>query len=45
MIYENDIVDELVRIRSQHPKYIQCSFESIVGNGPNSSIIHYNSKK
>lgn len=40
-VTEADIGDKLIEFRSQQPGFIEPSFATIAGAGPNGAIIHY----
>lgn len=38
---EAELADKIIEFRSQQPGFIQPSFPTIAGSGPNGAIIHY----
>ncbi len=44
-ITEIEAIQKLLSFRKENPNFIEQSFATIMGSGPNSSIIHYNSSE
>ena len=40
-VSEMEIADKLLAFRAQHPDFLEPSFPTIAGSGPNGAIVHY----
>ncbi|MEL3906718.1 MAG: aminopeptidase P family protein [Treponema sp.] len=44
-ISEWDVSERLLRFREEQPEFLEASFTTIAGYGPNAAVIHYSPKK